>query len=53
MIRQIEINIDYILMIVKKYHDTHRKDKEVLITINKANDASLVLRSKRRDGKEE
>ena len=23
LIRQIEINIDYILMLVKKYHDTH------------------------------
>ena len=36
LIRQIEINIDYILMLVKKYHDTHCEDKEVLITINKA-----------------
>lgn len=40
LIRQIEINIDYILMLVKKYHDTHCEDKEVLITINKAIDAS-------------
>ena len=29
LIRQIEINIDYILMLVKKYHDTHCEDKEV------------------------
>ena len=47
MIKQIEINIDYILMLVKKYHDTHCKDKEVLITINKAIDASPELRSKK------
>lgn len=47
LIRQIEINIDYILMLVKKYHDTHGKDKEVLITINKAIDASPELRSKK------
>ena len=33
LIKQIEINIDYILMLVKKYHDTHCEDKEVLITI--------------------
>ncbi len=47
LIKQIEINIDYILMLVKKYHDTHCQDKEVLITIRKAVDASPELRSKR------
>ena len=47
LIRQIEINIDYILMLVKKYHDTHFEDKEVLITIRKAVDASPELRSKK------
>ena len=47
LIRQIEINIDYILMLVKKYHDTHCEDKEVLITINKAINASPELRSKK------
>ena len=47
LIRQIEINIDYILMLVKKYHDAHGEDKEVLITINKAIDASPELRSKK------
>ena len=47
LIRQIEINIDYILMLVKKYHDTHCEDKEVLITIKKAINASPELRSKK------
>ena len=47
LIRQIEINIDYILMLVKKYHDAHCEDKEVLITIQKAIDASPELRSKK------
>lgn len=47
LIKQIEINIDYILMLVKKYHDAHCEDKEVLITINKAIDASPELRSKK------
>lgn len=47
LIKQIEINIDYILMLVKKYHDTNCEDKEVLITINKAIDASPELRSKK------
>ena len=40
-------------MLVKKYHDTHCEDKEVLITINKAIDVSPELRSRRRDGKDE
>ncbi len=47
LIKQIEINIDYILMLVKKYHDTHCNDKEVLITIKKAIEASPELRSKK------
>ena len=47
LIKQIEINIDYILMLVKKYHDTHCEDKEVLVTIKKAIDASPELRSKK------
>lgn len=47
LIKQIEINIDYILLLVEKYHDTHCQDKEVLITIQKAIDASPELRSKK------
>ena len=47
LIKQIEINIDYILLLVKKYHDSHCEDKEVLITIKKAIDASPELRSKK------
>ena len=47
LIRQIEINIDYILMLVKKFHDSHCSDKEVLVTIQKAVDASPELRSKK------
>lgn len=47
LIKQIEINIDYIIMLVKKYHDSHCEDKEVLITIKKAIEASPELRSKK------
>ena len=47
LIKQIEINIDYILLLVKKYHDSHCQDKEVLVTIRKAVDASPELRSKK------
>ena len=34
-------------MLVKKYHDSHCMDKELLITIRKAMDASPDLRSKK------
>ena len=48
LIKQIEINIDYILMLVRKYHDTHCEDKEILVSIKKAVDASPELRSKKK-----
>ena len=47
LIRQVEINIDYILMLVQKYHDDNCKDKELLAGISKAIGASLQLRSKK------
>ncbi len=47
LIKQIEINIDYILSLVAKYHASHCQDKEVLVTIRKAIDASPELRSKK------
>jgi type I restriction enzyme, R subunit len=47
LVQQIEINIDYILLLVEKYHKTHCEDKEILVTISKAIDASPELRSKK------
>ena len=47
LVKQIEINIDYILALVMKYHDSHCEDKEILISINRAVDSSLELRSKK------
>ncbi len=48
LIRQIEINIDYILMMVAKFHEGHCQDKEALVAIRKAVKASPELRSKKR-----
>ncbi len=47
LIKQVEINIDYILMLVEKYHEGNCEDKEILSSIRKAVDASMQLRSKR------
>jgi type I restriction enzyme R subunit len=47
LIKQIEVNIDYILGLIKKYHDTNCTDKEILVTINKAINSSVELRNKK------
>ncbi len=47
LIKQVEINIDYILMLVAKYHKSNCEDKNVLISIQKAIDSSIELRSKK------
>jgi type I restriction enzyme R subunit len=47
LIKQIEINIDYILKLIQKYHEKHTKDKEILVDINKAIDSSMELRNKK------
>ena len=48
LLKQIEINIDYILLLVKKYHDSHCNDKEILVSIQNAIDSSPELRSKKK-----
>lgn len=47
LIKQIEINIDYILLLISKLKDTHGNDKELKISIQKAIDSSPELRSKK------
>ena len=47
LIRQIEINIDYILMLVKKYHDSNCEDKSIVVDIQRAVNASEEMRSKK------
>ena len=47
LIQQVEINIDYILMLVTQYHKSHCKDKEILVSIDKAISSCIRLRSKR------
>ncbi len=47
LIKQVEINIDYVLGLIKKYHEDHTKNKELLIDINKAIDSSVELRNKK------
>ena len=47
LIRQVEINIDYILLLVQNYHNSNCTNKEILVSITKAIGSSLLLRSKK------
>jgi type I restriction enzyme R subunit len=47
LVKQIEVNIDYILMLVAKYQESNCKDKTILTTIDKAINSSIKLRSKK------
>lgn len=45
LVKSVEVNIDYILLLVAKYHQDNTQDKKV--EINKAIDASPTLRNKK------
>ena len=47
LIRQIEVNMDYILMLIEKYHSGGSKDQKLLDSIHSSVNASLDLREKR------
>mgnify|MGYP001156157607 CR=1 FL=1 len=47
LIKQVEVNIDYILMLVAKYHESNCTDKSILVAIDKAISSSIELRSKK------
>ncbi|OOF39016.1 DEAD/DEAH box helicase [Rodentibacter rarus] len=47
LIKQVEINIDYILELIRQYQAKNGKDKTLLVTIEKAVDASVELRNKK------
>ena len=48
LVKQVEVNIDYILNLVIKYHQSNCKNKEILVAIDKAIKSSLELRSKKK-----
>lgn len=47
LIKQVEINIDYILSLIRRYHEEHLQDKEIIVTIRRAIDSSVDLRNKK------
>jgi type I restriction enzyme R subunit len=47
LVKQVEVNIDYILMLVALYHKSNCTDQDILESIHKAVDSSTQLRNKR------
>ena len=47
LVKMVEVNIDYILGLVQKYHDDNCQNKEIVADIERAITASLALRDKR------
>ena len=47
LVKQVEVNIDYILNLIREYHKNHLDDIEIKITITKAIDSSVELRDKK------
>lgn len=47
LLKQVDINIDYILMLVKKFHDGNCQDKRIIADIERAIGASYELRDKK------
>ena len=47
LIRQVDINIDYILLLVEKYHASNCEDKSIIGAIDRAVGGSPELRSKK------
>ena len=47
LVKQVTINIDYILQLVDNYQKSNLKDKEILTSIKKSIDSSIELRSKK------
>lgn len=47
LVKQVQIDISYILMLVQKYHDSNCQDKEVIVKIRKEISASPDMRDKK------
>lgn len=47
LVKQVEINIDYILMLIRQYHDDNMQDKEIVVKIGRAINSTLELRNKK------
>ena len=47
LVKQVEVNIDYIMLLVTKYQSEHTGNAEIRLSISKAIDSSIELRNKK------
>ena len=47
LIKQVEITIDYILALIRKYHEGHMRDKEIVVEIMKRVGSDIEMRKKK------
>ena len=47
LVKQVQVNISYILQLVQQYHDSNCEDKTIIVSIRKQVEASPDMRDKR------
>ncbi|MGM9790788.1 MAG: type I restriction endonuclease subunit R [Candidatus Cryptobacteroides sp.] len=47
LVKQVEVNIDYIISLIAKHHEEHTLNAEIRLSIAKAIDSSIELRNKK------
>ena len=47
LVRQVEVNIDYILSLIERYHGDNCRDKEIRVDVERAISSSMELRGKK------
>lgn len=47
LLKQVDINIDYILILIEKFHNQHLKDKDIIAKIQRIIDSSFEFRNKK------
>lgn len=47
LVKQVEVNIDYIISLIAKHHEEHTLNSEIRLSIAKAVDSSIELRNKK------
>ena len=47
LVKQVEVNIDYIISLIAKHHEEHKLNAEIRLSIAKAIDSSIELRGKK------
>ena len=47
LLKRVDINIDYILILIERYHNQHLKDKDIIAKIQRIIDSSFEFRNKK------